>query len=125
MTEEVNHRQPIWTALSEFYIDTELDTDDFIRIKAVFDSSGLPLEEIKNIDLFEVFPLLQSNLLAPAGTWAGFDEPWLTEECTKMYKRRRFLLHRLLCKLWNILFYWMRKRYWITIEELEGNSISK
>jgi hypothetical protein len=104
--------------LSEFYLDTELGLDDFIRIKKVFDSSGLSLDEIRKIDLFEVFPLLQTNLLAPAGAWAGFDEPWLTIECTKRYKRRRFLLYRLACKFWNRLFYWMRKRYWLEIENL-------
>ena len=97
-------------------MDTELTSDDFDRISNTFLQSGLELEEIKIIDLFEVFPLLQTNLLSVAGAWAGLDEEWLLSESTKRYKRRKNIFHRLNCKFWNMFFYWMRKDYWNQIE---------
>ena len=123
MTNEISNRIAVWTALSEFYLDTELDTEDFIRIYKIFQDSKLTLDEIKKIDMYEVFPLLQGNLLMPAGEWAGFDESWLNKECTKRYSRSRFLIYRLYCKIFNLNFYWMRKRYWIAIEKLAENKI--
>lgn len=113
---QLETRKKIWIELSEFYLDTELTSEDFDRISNTFMQSGLELVEIKKIDLLEVFPLLQSNLLSVAGAWAGFDEEWLLSECTKRYNRRNNIFHRLNCKFWNILFYWMRRDYWNQIE---------
>ena len=118
MTNKILNRIPIWTALSEFYLDTELNNEDLLRISKIFIASKLPLEEIKKIDLLEVFPLLQTNLLVPAGEWAGFSDDWLIKECTKRFYRRRFLAYRLYCKLYNLNFFWMRKQYWNAIDEL-------
>ena len=117
-TDEISNRIPVWTALSEFYIDTELNQDDITRIKKVFIDSGQTLDDIKKIDIYEVFPLLQTNLLSPAGTWAGFDDDWLMKECIKRYRRRRFFIYRLTCNFFNMFFFSMRKRYWEKIELL-------
>ncbi|MBC7919695.1 MAG: hypothetical protein H7Z75_01250 [Ferruginibacter sp.] len=110
-------RIPVWHALSEFYLDTELDDGDFDRIAAVLMKSGFTLEEAKQIDLYEVFPLLQPNLLSVAGEWTGFDEKWLNENCEKLYGRRNSRFFRGRCVLWNKFFYWMRRRYWEQIEK--------
>ena len=112
----IEKRERIWLALSEFYLDTELTNDDFDRIASEFRNSGLSLSEIKEIDLMEVFSLLQINLLSVAGAWAGFDKKWLYTECAKNYNRRKSLAHRLKCMFWNLFFYWMRKEYWNQIE---------
>jgi hypothetical protein len=71
---ELARRRPVWLALSEFYLDTELQPADFRRIRAVFDQSGYSELEIRQIDYDEVGPLLHTNLLRVAGEWAGFDE---------------------------------------------------
>jgi hypothetical protein len=110
-------RKKIWIELSEFYLDTELTSEDFDRISNTFLQSGLELRDIKKIDLIEVFPLLQPNLLSVTGVWAGFDEEWLLSECTKRYNWRKNIFHRLNCKFWNIFFYWMRRDYWSQIEK--------
>ncbi len=110
-------RKKIWIELSEFYVDTELTSEDFDRISNTFLQSGLGISKIKEIDLMEVFPLLQPNLLNVAGAWAGFDEEWLLSECTKRYIRRKNIFHRLNCKFWNIFFYWMRRDHWNQIEK--------
>jgi hypothetical protein len=115
--QDIEIRKPVWIALSEFYLDTELTNDDFDRIATVFQKSGLTLKDLKEIDLFEVFIFLQPNLLSVAGDWAGFNEDWLLTECEKRYRRRKNLLHRSNCKFWNIFFYWMRRDYWKQIEK--------
>jgi hypothetical protein len=104
-------RKKIWIELSEFYLDTELASEDFDRISNTFLQSGLELSDIKKIDLIEVFPLLQPNLLNVAGAWTGFDEEWLLSECTKRYNQRKNIFYRLKCNFWNIFFYWMRRDY--------------
>ncbi|NUO00493.1 MAG: hypothetical protein HUU01_07755, partial [Saprospiraceae bacterium] len=81
-------RQPVWIALSEFYLDTGLDEHDLKRIAQVFKASGLDFGTVKDIDKLEVFPVLQSNLFHTAGTWGGFDPDLLTEACLKMYQKR-------------------------------------
>ncbi len=116
-SEQLETRKKIWIELSEFYLDIELTSEDFDRISKTFLESGIELSEIKRIDLIEVFPLLQLNLLSAAGEWAGFDEEWLIAECTKKYNRRKNIIYILNCKFWNIFFYWMRRDYWNQIEK--------
>ncbi|MES2655889.1 MAG: hypothetical protein V4620_09895 [Bacteroidota bacterium] len=114
---DMENRKQIWIALSEFYLDTQLTPEDFDRISSIFQNSGLHINDIKEIDILEVFPLLQTNLVSAAGSWAGFNEDWLLTECTKRYKRRNNVLHKLSCKFWNSLFYSMRRDYWEQIEK--------
>lgn len=71
---ELARRKPVWLALSEFYLDTELQPADFRRIRAVFNQSGYAEREIRQIDYEEVGPVLYGNLLSMAGEWARFDE---------------------------------------------------
>jgi hypothetical protein len=61
------------------FLDTELTDRDceFIAKKVL--KSGYTPSEIKTILWFEVFPVLESNLLDPAGVWAGFPRDWLLE----------------------------------------------
>ena len=92
---ELVRRKPVWLALSEFYLDTELQPADFRRIRAVFDRSGYSAREIRQIDYEEVGPVLYGNLLSVAGEWAGFDEAALlaavSKRATKSIKiRSRF-----------------------------------
>lgn len=114
---DIENRKPIWAALSEFYLDTELSGADFDRIAIIFKNSGLPAADIRQIDLLEVFPVLRPNLLSVAGVWDGFDEAWLFSECQKRYARRDNLLHRLNCRFWSIFFYRLRRHYWSQIEK--------
>ena len=115
---DLKRRKKVWNALSEFYLDTSLRASDFERIAAVFKQSVYSIEEIKLIDLYEVFPLLQANLLSVAGEWAGFDEDWLFEHCERNYRKRRNWLHRMRCRIRNRNYFWMRKRYWEAVEKL-------
>lgn len=70
--------------MSEFYLDTELEKDDLMRIKKIFDSSGFTIGELKDINFYEVAPVVGANLFGVAGVWSGFDEKWLIEKINKL-----------------------------------------
>ncbi len=111
-------RKQIWLVLSQLYLDTELDTTDFDTIISTLKQTTLSLDEIKNIDLYEVFPLLQTNLLSMAGVWDGFDEEWLYENCEKNYtKSHNSNIYRIRIKVYNYFFLWMHNDYWLQIEK--------
>lgn len=115
-TKEKAIRQQVWLALSEFYLDIELTDDDLNRIANIFYQSELELVSIREIDIYEVFPVVQTNLFSVAGSWAGFDNDWLFSECERMFYKRQNWFHRKGTAFWNRLFYSMRKEYWDKVE---------
>lgn len=90
MKSEINieERKPIWIALSDFYIDNELQDYDFRRITSKIKESPYSLEEVKRIDKKEIFPVLYHNLLSVAGVWTGFQEDWLLAEIIKKLQKK-------------------------------------
>lgn len=116
MDNSIVTRKQIWLALSEFYLDTELTDADLYRIAKTFHQSGFSIDTIKEIDIYEVFPVLQSNLLSAAGSWAGFDHDWLFKECESMHIKRQTWYHKKIAKFWNRIFYRMRNDYWSKVE---------
>lgn len=116
--QELKVRKAVWEVISEFYLDTELQAHDYDYISKILIESNIELKELKAIDLYEVFPTLQNNLLSPAGEWAGFDTEWLSEECYKNHERRvRSRAFRSLTRLKNRVWYWMRASHWQEIED--------
>ena len=116
-TSETDRRRPVWLALSELYLDNELQADDLERLANTLTQSSFSLAELRKIDLYEVFPLLQPNLLSVAGEWAGFEESWLFRNCERLYNLRNNTFHRFKCRFLNKGFYWMRKDDWTKIAE--------
>lgn len=92
---EIERRKPVWIALSDLWLDTELTEDDLRRIAEVMRRSGYEVEELREIYLFEVAPVVFPNLLSVAGEWAGFDEEWLVNEVTKQARSRNLVLRTL------------------------------
>lgn len=80
-------RLPVWNALSELFLDTELDQRDHERIAAVLAESRYEVEKLEEILRFEVTPVLQGNLRSVVGEWAGFDPDWLREMLTPRIDR--------------------------------------
>lgn len=115
-TYNLNERKPIWISLSEFYLDTELDKKDFRNIAFKIIESPYSLEEVKRINKYEVFPILQRNLLSVAGEWVGFNEKWLVEEIIKNIENSS-LLKKIKNELDYKMFKWMCKDYWIKLEK--------
>jgi len=118
---EIEKRKPVWNAISDFYLDTELQPSDYERIAAEFIKSGKTIQQIKEIDFYEVFPVLKGNLMSVAGEWGGFNKNWLNENCEKMYLKRKNIFFRLKIKLSHVFWFWMRKDHWKEIENLLKN----
>lgn len=130
MTGHINieQRKPIWIALSEFYLDTELQDSDFRNIAFTILDSSYSLDEVKSINKHEVFPILQANLLNPAGEWAGFDETWLVEKITSRLKTKT-TLNDLGLEISYQTYKWMLKDYWKKLakiyNDLKNNRIER
>ncbi len=86
---DLETRRKIWTALSDFYLDTELTDMDLTRTSIVFKDSGLTMNEIKDINYHEVGPLLIHNLRSVAGVWSGFNEAELHAALGLVIERKR------------------------------------
>jgi len=121
---EIDRRKPVWIALSDLWLDTELTEDDLRRIAEVMRRSGYEVEELREIYLFEVAPVVFPNLLSIAGEWAGFDEEWLVHEVTKQARRRSPVL-RTLVKLgigkWIMTY--ATERHWVRLVEMLGTGV--
>lgn len=77
--EQIERRKPVWLALSEMYLDTELADEDHQRIAAVCRAQQLLPDEVRQINYDEVSDVCIANLYSVAGEWAGFDPDWLFE----------------------------------------------
>lgn len=85
-------RKPIWIALSNLYLDTELQDADYKNMVSKFIESPYSLNEIKKINKHEVYPILKANLVSVAGVWEGFDETWLISKIESKLKKRTKLI---------------------------------
>ena len=113
----IENRKVIWNALSEFYLDTELQESDYNRIAEILVASELDIHELKAIDLYEVFPVLKGNILSVAGEWNGFDEKWLIENCNRSFERKKRSIFRIKVRIYNGFLGGMRKSHWDEIEK--------
>ena len=102
-------RYPMWIALAELYLDTELDEDQLRCIARIFAASGYTWAEIKQINYDDVAPALWFNVQDIAGEWAGWDEEWLLERITACYTGKPHKVLGFSC-IWQkqVDFYTMR-----------------
>ena len=83
----------MWEALSNFFLDTELDDTDYDRIADVLASSPYSIQETEDILKHEVYPALIWNLRCVAGERAGFDREGLMAAIgPRLNKRSKFRL---------------------------------
>lgn len=75
------------------------------------------ISELKEIELYEVFPVLKNNLMSVAGEWKGFNENWLKASCKKAYLKRKNIFFRWKIKLYNIFLRSMTEYHWVEIEK--------
>jgi hypothetical protein len=71
------NRLKAWQALSQFFLDTEVDQATFNHVAKEIQESGYTLIEVHSMLWLEVFPVLQGNLKSVAGEWAGWPDGWL------------------------------------------------
>lgn len=113
----LENRKRVWVTLSELYLDTELQDSDFRYMATSLFESSFTFEEIKGIDQYEVFPVFFSNLLIPAGEWAGFDELILVKNIMK-WMETRSKLDILAVKCLYPIYSKINRSYWKKIEEV-------
>jgi hypothetical protein len=121
---EIERRKPVWCALSDLWLDTELTEDDLRRIAEVMRKSGYKIEELREIYLFDVAPVVFLNLFSIAGEWAGFDEEWLVQEVTKQARRRSPVLRTLVkLRIGRWFMTYATERHWVKLVEMLGTGV--
>jgi hypothetical protein len=66
-------RHPVWTSMANLFLDTDTRLH-YAFIARVTAASPYSLEELEQIFLTEVAPVLEYNLLDIAGEWSMFDD---------------------------------------------------
>ena len=74
---ELERRRPVWLAMSELFLDTQLDDCEYERIANVLYESQYSREQLRHILRDEVGSACVFNMLCVAGVWDGFDPVWL------------------------------------------------
>ena len=79
-SKDLEHRRPVWAALSELFLDAEIDDSWLRSIAQRLADSGYTVNELKIIFSLEVYPNCHQNLLTTAGNRTGFDMDWLQNQ---------------------------------------------
>lgn len=116
-----DERFPVWDALSEFFLDTELGEADYQRIARTLASSDYTIEELQDILYYEVYPACKWNMFSIAGEWAGFHPDWVMRNIAPRKNRRP-------TPLFGPIHKWMFRNHWSQVSALvekqrsEGNA---
>ena len=102
---QIRERLPVWKALSEFFLDTELQPQDLERIAKSLADSAYSEEKLEEILDFEVCRGCKINWLL--WEWISFDEDWLIKRIEPHYGKpalfKRFFVWR---------HRWIYESYW-------------
>lgn len=71
---EIARRLPVWCALSDAFLDTELDEQTYRHMAQVIRAQGFTAAEAEAVFRDEVAPAFAANLWSVAGEWAGWSE---------------------------------------------------
>lgn len=74
--DDLPRRRPVWLALSDLFLDTDVTLLQAANARLLA-ASPYSLEELDTILREEVYPACAFNLREVAGEWAGFDADWL------------------------------------------------
>ena len=98
--QEINNRKIIWHAMSDLFLDTDVNLSyENIVIKCA--SSIYFIDELYEILISEVAPACSFNLYDIAGEWAGFDEEWLEQRIVKVMHRKNSFFSKLYSSIGN------------------------
>lgn len=87
--EDLHARAPVWEAMSELYLDTDTTLLHAAAAQA-FAASPYSLAELRDILVYEVNPVLWSNLFSVAGVWQGFRQDTLRDEILRRHAYPRW-----------------------------------
>lgn len=77
--EEISRRLPVWCALSDAFLDTELDAQAYRHMADTICAKGFSATEAEAIFREEVAPAFAYNLWSVAGEWVGWPEATVRE----------------------------------------------
>jgi hypothetical protein len=117
---EIAAREPVWCVLSELYLDTELDDASLAPMAAVLARSPYSIDELHQIELWEVAPVVWSNALSVAGNWTGFDDGWIRAECAMRARRRSLILRAVVFLGFGRFVRSLTGRYWACLDRMIG-----
>jgi hypothetical protein len=113
-SEPVNNqrRRAVWSALSDLWIDSEIQDHEMDYLAQILVDSGYTLAELENIYRYEVSTVVWTNL-SPLNSgekvWSGFDQEWLGNEIVKNLEREeKDPLYRFYIRSW--IGQWIRTR---------------
>ena len=99
---DVAARSPVWQALSELFLDTDLlyqfegaaGPPAIEYVARMLASSPYSLDELREIELWEVAPVVMPSPYDIAPEWAGFNTEWLEKHCAPRARHRSWLLRQ-------------------------------
>jgi hypothetical protein len=86
---EIARRSPVWWALSDLFLDTELQPHDHRHIAEVIRRAGYSFAEAEAILRNEVAPVFITNLLSMAGEWVSWPEDFVRDRIMEHLEKRR------------------------------------
>jgi hypothetical protein len=97
---DIDRRLPVWHGLSQLFLDTELQREDYESIAARLRASGYSMQELHRILLDEVAPAFAPNLASVAGEWAGWSEDTVRDLVVRAMQKQDALIRRILPRRW-------------------------
>lgn len=105
---DIENRRPVWLALSNLFLDTELQEYDLQSIARTLAESPYSLSNIETILYREVYPVCIANFSGVAGEWAGFNPQFLEESILRSIGFRGTLGRLFQPRRWLIRDEWQR-----------------
>lgn len=112
--DEIKFRKPVWIALSNLFLDTDVSLNYKYIVRACSESK-YSIDELKGILENEVAPVVSINLWSVAGEWSGFDEKWLVRSICQNTKKVSIIPDVLKNKFKNIGSKSYIKEHWNNI----------
>lgn len=97
---DIARRVPVWTALAELFLDTQLEEFQYCYIADVLHDSGYSLHELQAIFHDEVAPVFHRNVNAAPGERRGWRDDVVKKMVLDYLKRRPTLAERLVPQQW-------------------------
>ena len=92
--EQIERRQPVWSAFADLFLDTQFDQSFYEQIAEICRSSGYGKAELKNVFFDEVAPAFAFNLFDIAGEWAGWPDDFVRSRILRDLRPTRSLWRR-------------------------------
>lgn len=94
---EIERRLPVWIALSDTFLDTELSEGRYRHIAHVIIECRFSPDDALAIYHEDVVPAFAINLLSTAGEWTGWPDDYVQDRVIEARKSRvsRALLNRI------------------------------